>query len=95
VAASRLAKVLVDWEDRLSEVLLDRFGLLTGVAPTMQLALRASVVARAAVSAVRATIRHVQLGNASGSPAADTSDVLREAFAVLATGSSNPLREQS
>ena len=95
VAASRLAKVLVDWEDRLSDVLLGRFAGLTGSAPTPKLALRASVVARAAVSAVRATIRTVQLGNASGSPAPDTAEVLREAFAVLAAGCSNPLREQS
>jgi AcrR family transcriptional regulator len=95
VAASRLSKVLVDWEDRLSDVLLDRFGRMTGAGPSPQLALRASVVASAAVSAVRATIRTVQLGNASGSPAADTADVLREAFAVLAAGCSNPLRGQS
>lgn len=95
VAASRLAKVLVDWEDRLSEVLLDRFVRMTAAAPTPQLTFRASVVARAAVSAVRATIRTVQRGNASGSPAADTADVLREGFAVLAAGCSNPLREQS
>jgi AcrR family transcriptional regulator len=94
VAASRIAKVLVDWEDRLSDVLLDRFVRMTGAAPTPQLALRASVVARAAVSAARATIRTVQLGNASGSPAADTAEVLREAFGVLAAGCSSPLREQ-
>ncbi len=94
VAAGRLAKVLVDWEDRLSDVLLGRFVRMTGAA-TPRLALRASVVASAAVSAVRATIRTLQLGNASGSPAADTAEVLREAFAVLAAGCSNPLHEQS
>jgi AcrR family transcriptional regulator len=95
VAARRLSKALVDWEDRLSYVLLDRFGRMTGAAPSPQLALRASVVARAAVSAARATIRSVQLGNASGSPAEDTSEVLREAFAVLAAGCSNPSRVKS
>jgi AcrR family transcriptional regulator len=94
VAAGRLAKVLVDWEGRLSDVLLGRFVRMTGAA-TPRLALRASVVASAAVSAVRATIRTLQLGNASGSPAADTAEVLREAFAVLAAGCSNPLHEQS
>ena len=92
VAASRLAKVLVDWEDRLSDVLLDRFVRMTEASPTPQLALRASVVARAAVSATRATIQTVQLENASDSPAADTAEVLRDAFAVLAAGCSNPAR---
>jgi hypothetical protein len=85
----------VDWEDCLSDVLLDRFVRLTGEASTPQLTLRASVVARAAVSAVRATIRTVQRANASGSPAADTAEVLRGAFAVLAAGCANPLRGRS
>ena len=95
VAANRLAKVLVDWEDRLSDVLLDRFVRLTGGAPTQQLSLRASVVGSAAVSAVRSTIRTVQCANASGSPAADTTETLREALALLAAGCSNPVDEQS
>ena len=95
VAASRLTKLLVDWEDRLSEVMLVRFVGIAGAAATPQLSLRASVVARAAVSAVRATIGTVQLRNASGAPGADTAEVLREAFAVLAAGCSNPLREPS
>jgi AcrR family transcriptional regulator len=94
VAANRLAEVLVDWEDSLSGVLLERFGRTTGAAPTPQLALRASVVARAAVSAARATIRTVQLANASGLPTAETAEVLRDAFAVLSAGCSNPFREQ-
>jgi AcrR family transcriptional regulator len=93
VAASRLAKVLVDWEDRLAAVLLDRFASLTGVVPTPQLALQASVVAGAAVSATRATIRAVLRRNEPGSPTADTSEVLREAFAIIAAGCSNPMRE--
>ena len=95
VAASRLAKVLVDWEDRLSDVLLDRFVRVTGAAPTQELVLRASVVARAAVSAVRASIRLVQIANESGSPETDTAATLREAFEILADGCSNPLRAQS
>jgi AcrR family transcriptional regulator len=95
VAASRLVKVLVEWEDRLSDVLLDRFVRMTGTAPTQLLTLRASVVARAAVSGMRATIRIVQFANASGSPATDTAETLQEAFAVLGAGCSNPLREQS
>ena len=95
VAARRLAEVLVDWEDSLSDVLLERFGRATGAAPTPQLALRASVVARAAVSAARATIRTVQLANASGSATAEMAEVLRDAFAVLAGGCSNPTREKS
>ena len=95
VAASRLAKVLVDWEDRLSDVLLDRFVGMTGAAPTQELVLRASVVARAAVSAIRASIRMVQIANSSGSPEADTAETLREAFEILADGCSNPLRAQS
>ena len=95
VAASRLAKVLVDWEDRLSDVLLDRFVRVTGTAPTQELVLRASVVARAAVSAVRASIRLVQIANESGSPETDTAATLREAFEILADGCSNPLRAQS
>jgi hypothetical protein len=85
----------VDWEDRLSDVMLVRFVGIAGAAATSQLSLRASVVARAAVSAVRATIGTVQLRNASGAPGADTAEVLREAFAVLAAGCSNPLREPS
>ncbi len=95
VAAGRLAEVLVDWEESLSDVLLERFGRETGAAPTPQLALRASVVARAAVSAARATIWTVQLANASGLPTAEAAEVLRDAFAVLATGCSNPTRERS
>src|SRR5450759_4703945 len=94
VAAGRLAEVLVDWEDHLAVVLLDRFAGLMGVGPTPQLALQASVVAGAAVSAVRATIQAVLRRNESDSPTADTSEVLREAFAIIIAGCSNPLREQ-
>ena len=95
VAASRLAEVIVEWEDRLAGVLLDRFVRLTRTVPTLELALQASVVARAAVSAMRATIRARQVGRASGSPSTDTSEVLRAAFAVLADGCSNPVPGQS
>ncbi len=94
VAAGRLVKVLVDWEDHLSDLLLDRFTRLTRVVPTPQLALQASVVAGAAVSATRATIWALLLRNESGSPTADTSAILREAFAIIAAGCSNPMREQ-
>jgi AcrR family transcriptional regulator len=90
VAAGRLLKVLVDWEEQLSDVLLERFARLHEGEPTPELVLRASVLARAAASAVRASIRFVQAGNAATPGPADARETLREAFAILATGCSNP-----
>lgn len=91
VAASRLEKVLIDWEEPLSEVLVDRFARVNGAAVTDQLALQASVVAGAAISAARAALRSVRLRNSTGSSATDTAEVLHQAFAILAAGCSNPL----
>jgi AcrR family transcriptional regulator len=91
VVAGRLVRVFVDWEDRLAEVLLDRFTAVAPERPRAELALAASVIARAAASAMRATLRDVREASAGadGEPLG-TAERLREAFAILAGGCAGP-----
>ena len=91
LVAGRLAKAFVDWEDRLAAVLMDRFTAASAAAAEAELALQASVVSRAAVSAVRATFRTLR-GRPTGQVAVPQSMALtlRAAFAVLASGCPAP-----
>jgi AcrR family transcriptional regulator len=92
VVAGRLVRVFVDWEDRLAEVLLARFAAAAPERPRAELALAASVIARAAASAMRATLRDVREASASaGGEPLGIAERLRESFAILAGGCAGPV----
>jgi AcrR family transcriptional regulator len=92
VVAGRLVRVFVEWEDRLANVLVERFTAAAPERPQADLALAASVIARAAASTMRASLRDLresQAGDAA-QPLAITVR-LREAFAILAGGCMGPV----
>jgi AcrR family transcriptional regulator len=92
IVAGRLVRVFVDWEDRLAAVLLGRFTAAAPDRPRADLALAASVIARAAASAMRATLRDVREAPAgAGSQPPGITGRLREAFAILAGGCEGPV----
>ena len=103
LVVGRFGRAFVDWEDRLADVLYERFRAAGADGGTTALRLHASVVARAATSAVRATLRLAREEAARG--AADMHGGgtprpggagaflvrLRTAFAMLAEGCPNPV----
>jgi len=92
VAAGRFVRLFVGWEDRLAAVLLDRFAAVEADRSRPDLALRASVVARAAASAMRASFRYLGEARAQdGTSSPDATGRLREAFAILAGGCAGPV----
>ncbi len=90
VVAGRLVRVFADWEDRLADVLLDRFTAVAPERPQAELAFAASVIARAAASAMRATLRDVGAASAGAEPLG-IAERLREAFGILSGGCARPV----
>ncbi|WP_369386866.1 TetR family transcriptional regulator [Streptomyces sp. CG1] len=84
---TRRTHVLTDFEDGIGTALAERFAEHEPEEPVRRRALRASVVARAAVGAVRsALLIHTRGAEATGSrKVADFAALLDEAFAVLRT----------
>ena len=74
-------------EDRLAAVLVERFTAAAPGRPQADLLLAASVIARAAASAMRASLRDLRESQTGGDaqPLAITGR-LRDAFAILAGG---------
>lgn len=88
---ARLVRVFMEWEDRLSRILVGRF-VAEGADPTApDVQLRAAVIARAAVAATRSSLRHVRAFPRDGRyGGAAIGDVLAAAFAVVADGCRPP-----
>ena len=91
VVAGRMVKAFLDWEDRLADVLRERFIRAGAAGAEAELALHASVVARAAVSAARATLRVLRGRQVDDEVRpGSTLRALDDAFAVLAAGCPSP-----
>lgn len=82
----RVFGILAEWEQTMIDTLLERWGE-DPVQADSGVALRASVTARAATSALRASIQSVRIGDADGRhDVGDFPNIVRRAFGVLADG---------
>jgi AcrR family transcriptional regulator len=85
--SARVVRAFVDWEDRLTRLLLARFAATKPADADDDLTLDAAVVAHAALSATRAALRTYRARQTGDQPEPVVIDaMIRRAFAVLAAG---------
>ena len=88
---TRLVRVLMEWEDRLAQILVGRF-VAQGADPSSpEVQLRAAVAARAGAAATRSALRHLRAHHREDRlTAGELSELLGVAFAIVADGCPPP-----
>lgn len=83
----RLVRVFMDWEDRVAEILVQRFADQGADAAAPEVRLRAAVIARVGTAATRSAIGHYRaLPRSRRSGSKDLDQVLDAAFGIVSDG---------
>jgi len=93
--SSRLVRVFVGWEDHLAEVFLDRFASAGADKSSADVQLRAGVIARVGVAAVRVAIRTFRTTRVPGRRSARLfAETVTRSFAIVTEGCQAPTTEK-